>query len=479
MKLLVKRDTNLLVKTEGTAQIDSDVPKSLRVPRVVSPELVEHFKDRSENDDLMIAQRGDYDEIEKHLTSDELDGSPISRITRGLLGIEPQIIPGLWSGYRSTLVYCSKTDRLFRLKGVALNPENPKIVNTDDGWIIAGGQKAHNAKYEKEQSDKWAKTLEWHGIEPAMKVKGLWEYPVLARKVRPTATLSEVVGDTRVDEVLVLLDHLYTRGLRGDMRKDITTGKPIFCYGGETSTGRKLIQATKELMYDIGYTTGRLKKLMDKSGQTWSCPDSSGSNAHWGNIVLSNGTNKLKVGIVDFDASCDSFELGKREIRRQQRREYDFLTNIKHLNPISSRAIVGGKISRGLINTEDGPRVVGIMGAREEFIRGIIEGYAFTGDKYNNEIDIGKLDAVFTLLRESGVPFTFDVGRARAGDDSIFSKLSNRNDDRNSYILRNDDREYYDLFGSNNILKKKQKSYSGSILEDVINYNSSFQSFDD
>ena len=54
MELLVKRDPNTLIETDGKVVTKGDVPDFLKVPMVVPQEQVERVDKRSKNDDLLI-----------------------------------------------------------------------------------------------------------------------------------------------------------------------------------------------------------------------------------------------------------------------------------------------------------------------------------------------------------------------------------------------------------------------------------------
>lgn len=427
MKLLIKRDKNVLIPVDrAKASLDDDVPEFLRTPRFVDPMLVEHMASRGSDDDLLIAEQEDYSEIQMHFAN--------------------QGCPGIWSGYRSALTCDPATGDLYRVKGVSLNPYRPVTVDMDDGMTrIEGGQEQYSAEFEKQMSDRFGETLKSVGIEPVMTVKGMWKYPVKARKTRPVASVVKVLGDTRFDELMHIFSALATHKMPLGDRNE----KGSVEFGGFTSEGNKFIRATGNLYEKIGFVSGRLKRLMDKSGQTWSS-ECEQSNAHYGNIVLYNGTDKLKVGFVDFDASCDASELSASELEDLQKREFQTLrASVMGGGLISPRRIGGKPFSSDV--------VIGFDELRSAFIRGFDRGYESGASSYTNELDLGDLQEVFALLRKGGL-FSHSLGR-RLGYNS---KLED-------YIT------YADLKDAAKNSYNNQKKLYESILGDVYEkYNNNY-----
>ena len=376
MELLIKRDGNHLVKTEGKVDVDADIPDYLRVPRVVSSEDITKQHNRSSSDDLLIENETDYKEIKEHLS------------------FNPHLedVPGLWSGYRSTILQDPTSKKWFRIKGVALDPYNPEIKEYEDGGIkIIGGQGKQNVEYERVMSNKFNKTLENEGIEPVMKVRGMWRYPVLVKRVRPTASIVEIKGDTRLDELMLVTDGLMSRKMYIDSETTDSDGNPVFHIGVLTPNGKKFRKSSRRLYQNIGFSVGRLKRLMDKNDQTWSS-DSEQSNAHVGNIVVYNGTDKLKVGLVDFDVSCDRRDFTKPELKALQKREYESIIG-------SVEGTISPRQMSGLPFTG---KIIFDPGVKKRFIKGFMKGYDSTSRTYTNEVDLGELQEVFELLRQSG-----------------------------------------------------------------------------
>ena len=384
MELLVKRDKTILGTTVGTALVDEEVPEFLRQPMVVDPGRVNQLDYRSPEDDLLLLEREDASEMDSHLT-------PVNvYLTRA---------PAVWSGYRSVLTKDPETGRLFRLKGVALNPLNPEVTEFDDGMFeIHGGTIKSSVEFEQKMSDRFNRVLREEGIDPVMQCRGMWKYPILVKGNRPAASVVEVKGDTRLDELMQVLECLAFLKLKG-MKKVEKNGRFVYMPDEEsraTTEGRRFYEGVENLYHDIGFVTGRLKNLMDRNGQTWSSTCER-SNAHIGNIVVYNGTDKLRVGLVDFDASCDITEMSRSQLKAIQQNEFSSLRKSALSDPISSRKINGKPFSMGSI--------LSII-SRERFNQGFVEGYDHPGKSYTNTLDLGNLHELFALLRADGF-FTF------------------------------------------------------------------------
>ncbi len=384
MRLLIKRDTTQLMKTEGRAELDSGVPKILKSPRVVPDFEVKMIQKRIPNDDLIIAKQEDYSEIDNHL---QITNRQQKNLVRKYL--DKITLTGIWSGYRSVLV-SNGNGGLYRLKGVSFNPKEPVVQEYDNGdYEVFGGQPLQSARFEKRMSDKFNKVLENEGIIPIMKCKGYWHYPTKVRGRKLAASVVEVEGDTRLDEFMFLIENYFIHRVNGEGKREL----PLNSKGGE------LYFAIRNLYYDMGFATGRLKKLMDKNNQTWSA-DNGRSNAHIGNIVLYNGTNKVKLGFVDFDASGDIRDFSKSEIREMQKREYETIKNSAKAGPISLR-----DIKMGFLHGQN--VYAGYLQCREGFINGFEAGYeeerrtGIRTSEIANGIDFSKFLEVFEVLRDS------------------------------------------------------------------------------
>ena len=434
MELLVKRDGNHLIETEGNAFVESDVPDILKKPRVVLEKEVETIMERDNDDDLLIDNAGDYKEIEQHLSSFNI-GTFISK----MFGKGPEIIPGLWSGYRSTIIQDPKTKRWYKLKGVSLNPLDPVAINCGDSvYKIRGGQKSVYAKYERAMSNRFNKVLEDNGIEPVIKPKGLWKYPIPLKNMRPVASIFEIKGDTRLDELMLVLDGLSSRKhyISPNLKENKNGGK-IADVGIISKDGKNYNKAVGNLYYKIGYIVGRLKNLMDAANQTWSS-DYNQTNAHYGNIVVYNGTDKLKVGLVDFDTSCDLREFSQSQLDALKKREFETIRSSVMSNPISFRLMTGLPFNNKIITVNPD--------SRYKFIEGFDIGYKSREKTYSNEIDLGDLKEIFSLLRSNAI-FSFAPTSARRDYSS-----------------------YFKIFEDNDNYKIKKKIDLDDIVKDHYNY---------
>lgn len=454
MELLVKRDINTLMNTEGRVFVDSDVPDFLKVPRVVPKEQVKSIKERYPEDDLLIQNGKDHEEIDHHFKY--ITSSPPENWFGWLFyymnrhnGKKPiQEVPSLWSGYRSSLVRDPKTNKWFRLKGISLNPLQPEVTHVSDGFYrIQGGQEKYSAEFEQIMSNRFNRILEDVGIEPVMKVKGMWKYPILARRTRPAASVIEVKGDTRLDELIFILAGLASSkfyvGERNGDKVDI---------GMLSHSGEKFSKTLGTFCYDVGYVVGRLKRLMDKSGQTWSS-DYEQSNAHVGNIVLYNGTDKLKVGLVDFDASCDTREFSRSQLKAIQKGEYEFIRKTIFSNPISPRAIQG---KPSLFLQKNG-FVIGFNEERGKFVEGFDAGYKSEKRSYSNEVDLGKLMEIFELLKNESHFSVAPPPRYKKGyglEEIIRDKIDDRIHHDNKIDINNIIRKQYGYQSLGNLLIK-------------------------
>ncbi|MBI2667037.1 hypothetical protein HYX13_05480, partial [Candidatus Woesearchaeota archaeon] len=200
---------------------------------------------------------------------------------------------------------------LYRIKGVSLRPRNPQVNVFEDGTIsIYGGQKLRNVIYERRMSRRFNRVLCEEGITPVMEYCGMWKYPVLAKGYRPAASIWKVEGDTRIDEFRTAVE------LRLENRL-------------KEAKVKKLLNS---FYYQTGYIVGQLLELMHRSGQSWSC-DSGRTNAHMGNVVIYRvAEDTAKIGLVDFDASCDLKDFSKAKLKEVQKKDLTDLVNYIH-NP--------------------------------------------------------------------------------------------------------------------------------------------------
>ncbi len=369
MKLLIKRDPTKLVPTKGKVELDSDVPNFLKGTHSVNLRIRDSLEERS-GDDLFISNPQDYEQMNSHLNSSGVNGS----------------VPAVWSGYRSVLV-SDGDDGLYKLKGVSLNPKSPECRELGDGTFdVFGAQWLRNARYEKQMSDKFNAVLREEGIEPVMECKGFWHYPKKVRGQELSASVVRVQGDTRLDEFMFLVEqYIYHNNEIFKGKQLSIESKPFVERHDHFFLSGKL----NAFYHDIGFAVGNLKKLMDKNNQTWSS-DHNQTNAHLGNVVLYNGTDKVKVGFVDFDASCDANDFSLSKIKELQEREYNNLMNCAMAGPISLRRI-NAKYKIENAAYED---------PRKSFQQGFQEGYStWRIGRTRNEIDLSRFVELVEWLR--------------------------------------------------------------------------------
>ncbi len=392
MRLLIKRDSNHLVITEGKFVGDDSLPEFLKIPRVVERDDVLRIQWRSVDDDLILADEKDYEEINEHLKNISSDARPTHNLVSILKNIPTSAkpLPGIWSGYRSSIVQDSETRSLFKLKGVSLNPSLPQITDYDDSWVVQGGQFKHSSHFERIMSKRFNNVLREKGIQPVIEAKGEWKYPVRARKHALVGSIYEIQGDTRIDELMTILEQLAFEKMAFQKEEIINERQKRRTPHNLNYYGEKLCKRLSQFYHDCGFVTGRLKKLMDKSGQTWSS-DKGSSNAHIGNIVCYNGTGNIKLGLVDFDASCDNRDFSKSKLRQLQEMEYKTILNSALGAPISSRKI-------GKFFNENNPFIATPL--RIDFAHGFEEGYdSQKRGEISNEVDIGLIKEIFNMLR--------------------------------------------------------------------------------
>ncbi|HLD78973.1 MAG TPA: hypothetical protein VJA18_00260 [Candidatus Nanoarchaeia archaeon] len=299
-RLLVRRDPLYLVEClDGTVERIRDMPAFLsESPLSIYPEL---FEIRSSRDDLLKIKD------DKIVTLDCPNGT----------------IPGVWSGRRSCLTIDSVTGNLYKLKGVAVAviPGN-QDYEEDEPLYLEGGQFLRNAHNERIFSDRFNRVLADNGVEPTMEYVGYYKSPFRVRRHKIAASVIRVKGDTRLDELMYALE--------------------FEAYFQTTNTRELKAHFSLQLSqfyWDIGFVVGQLKKLMDKSDQSWS-DNPERTNAHIGNVVIYPAEeNNLAIGLVDFDASCDFRDKSKEDLLQQQNEEYGSLLASSIDKVASARAI--------------------------------------------------------------------------------------------------------------------------------------------
>ena len=329
MELLVERDITRLVYTNGRSFMESDAPEFLKRPMCIVPEDVDKLPYHSNYNDLLIPNNKGGFFIDCMLNS--VHEKKVGRLC------------GLWSGYRSAIVRDTNTKKIYKLKGVSLNPETPLPVSVGDGFRIAGGQKYANAHYEMDMLSRFNKTLENEGINPVITPIGTWKYPNLCKDSRPTASIFEIKGDTRLDELVFTIEGLMLRKM-SISKKDYVSYKQEedFFTGMPTKYWVEFEKTASRFFSQVGFAVGRLLNLMHKSGQSWSSisPDEQhlSSNSHWGNVVLYRENYDIRVGLVDFDVSCCKKDLSRSEMESVQKQDVSrFNSSLSSSRPISMR----------------------------------------------------------------------------------------------------------------------------------------------
>lgn len=351
-RLLVRRDPLYLAENlNGTVEAIREMPAFLaESPLTIRPEL---FNIRSSRDDLL------------KIKDDKI-------VT---LECPPGTIPGVWSGYRSCLTLDHQTGNLYKLKGAAVAEIPLKIDDYHGTPYLEGGQFLHGAHNEKIFSDRFNRVLADNGIEPAMEYVGLYKSTFRVRRYKIATSIIRVKGDTRLDELMYALESeayfqtTYTKGQK-----------------------EKFALQLSNFYRDVGYIVGQLKRLMDKSKQTWS-NNPEHTNAHIGNVVLYPvDEDKVGIGLVDFDASCDRRDKSKRALRQQQDKEYHSLLFSALEKVASARAI-------GLFYYPE----LKFPFTRFNFVSGFMAGYE--AKKFvKHTIEAGRIDELKELINFGKIP---------------------------------------------------------------------------
>lgn len=364
MELLIKRDPVKLTPTEGRAEIASEYTcfDELTAPKLVELGEQQEYVQRTNLDDILILDVTDQKEMCKPL------------LTRN---------QGLWSGYRSALIRAEDCC-LYKIKGIAFNKQSPYITVKDGLIRIEGGQLRYAAEFEKQMSDKWNKILANEGIEQSMKCIGYWHYPARAKRRSVSASIIEVKGDTRLDELFFTIETYYHhRVLIGGVVQHSLLKKEI-----------------NKLYKDLGFIVGRMKKLMDKNSQTWGAGCDS-TNAHIGNVILYpvdafTANEKIAVGFVDFDASCDTNDFSRPKLKKIQEYEHKNILSTARHNGWTLRNLDAGK--EGRISSYAWPE----KKFREKFADGFKTGYKQNLSKpINNKIERNRVEHIFFSLRHA------------------------------------------------------------------------------
>src|SRR3989338_5397023 len=296
-----------------------------------------------------------------------------------------------WSGGRSCIVEDKESRRTFRLKGISFKEHSPKVEydlsddlilggDSDIPYRIEGGQFLQSAKYEIAFCNRWNRVLREEGVLPVMQYRGRYHYPyAIAKKYKMDATLFEVAGDTRVDELMQEIEIIF---------KQLS---PLFYLHTEKMRVEKIkmiVKYGRSLYRSLGFVSESFKKLMDRAGMTWG-DSPQNTNAHHGNIVVYPADeNHLGVGLVDFDASCDRSEFTQKQLRIQQHCERAEFTG-NHLPEVA----ISGKY------TYPYSKAFPMVELRKQFRRGFKEGYAQTFRKtLSNLVDREPYDELMRFL---------------------------------------------------------------------------------
>lgn len=355
--LLVQRDTTTVQRTKGSVCQHSQLPEELLTPLVVPSSFIDMIGGEYRLENLLIYTDEQRKKIEKEATRPEQ--------------VEGCGIPVIWSGYRSVLTRDSETGTWYKLKGVGFDPNN---LQRRGKYGINGTQKQSNAEFEWKMSEQFNRALEAEGIEPVMHVRGSWSYPCTIASRRPTASIIEVKGDTRLDELIAVL--IMGRGLLE--HADVVT--------------KHIYMSVCDLFVNAcGKVVGGLKRIMDKSGQVWGTNEG-GSNAHIGNVVVYRDNQYLRLGLVDFDISADQRHYTSSQIDELQRRERTNLCETVVGSPASMRPIVCR------VGTTRIELMIYDKKTQSEFVRGHLAGYN-QERRYDNGIHLMLFEQAIDILK--------------------------------------------------------------------------------
>ena len=361
--LLISRDYVVLKPIEGQVVSKPGLPEKLQLPFVVMPKAI-----------VLAPSVNQFNVFDVDQRNNNLEQVIIDVNQTKVLN--PGFMTGFWSGYRSAVIL--EGDSMYRLKGVAFDPERPEIRLHDLYWDVYGGQFRKDIRFEQKMSNRFNRVLKEEGIEPAMEYLGHWNYEIKVKEQTLAASLFKVKGDTRLDEFVITcekLRHLTAEISKQEKVKLKNFQKKVHCFFGE-----------------IGFIVGRLKRLMDKSGQTWSCKDVYG--AHSGNIVLYEDGDHLRINFVDFDSSCDKSEMSRSQLRDLQRDEYNNL--LENFNSIDMNLFGARPIMEAIPQFYD-------QRLGQKMILKFNEGYHSRRNGYDNKIAKEQLQEIIGDLRIEGL----------------------------------------------------------------------------
>lgn len=359
--LFVNRQPLVLQRHEGKVDEYKTLPQFLKDgPLLADPvsEVVDVFDIRKKRDKFHFDTREML--VDSHDNPAALPGLTIN-------GYGNDHIPALWSGYRSAITIDTLTGKLYKLKGIGFFGSIAGYITEEDHAYVNGGQFLRNTHYERKYSQQFNHVLREEGIEPVMEYAGTYKFPFRNRIGQVAASIMEVKGDTRLDELLYALE----RGVHG---LDINTK------GGYSL---KFFP----FYYELGLAIGQLKNLMDKSNMAWS-DNTERTNAHIGNVVIYRADEQhLGIGFVDFDAAASRKEMSLSAFKKLQREENSNLRQSFLIGGVSFREVETVVIK--YIPT-DGCRVI--------LQNGFIDGYAKKSKKVSNLIGKSLFDEVINLL---------------------------------------------------------------------------------
>ncbi len=378
-RLLVRREPTLLIETEGQSFVLPTVPKPLQKPLVTVMDVTNISFEISRESMPLLINQGDFSDENLYYWRETNSTLALTRDFAKLLGHNEEIVfSGLMSGRRSALYANSIASQgFFRMKGVSLRPAKPQSVVHEDGtfWIW-GGEKYTNVLYERNMSQRFNLLLREEGITPVMVYAGMWKYPEKVKRYRSAASLWEVEGDTRLDEFRTAVELHLEQGLKEKGKASARTKKILNSFYSQ-----------------CGYVVGQLLNLMHRSGQSWSC-DSDRTNAHLGNVVLWRvSKDKAALGLVDFDASCDSNDFSKDKLRKVQEKDLtDFVGWLYRPEPMSlPLTYLSFEVENGGRQSDPWEHLKIFPQGMATLEKSLLRGYQNKSRRLSTEIDLGPL----------------------------------------------------------------------------------------
>ncbi|MDO8555908.1 MAG: hypothetical protein Q7R96_01910 [Nanoarchaeota archaeon] len=241
-------------------------------------------------------------------------------------------VSGLWSGRRSALVLDQQVNyasigeavkiesSLFRLKGIALRDRLRTSAFEDGALRVWGGEFLDNVRYEVDYQQRFNARLEQEGIAATIIPAAIYQFQRKTKGRQLGAAVMQVPGDTRLDELLYLIESTFTIWVNESERKTATKAQDKF--------GKDCLVLYEE----IGKIVGGLKSVLESAGLSWS-DNEHRSNAHIGNIVIYQGQNNfIDAALVDLDACAEREDLSPGELEYMHRRDMQFLADSVYVN---------------------------------------------------------------------------------------------------------------------------------------------------